>query len=69
MKFEMNKLLKQPMIDAQTYSVEDEDQELFPQEGMIEAILTDEPLELALIRAETEPNIKNVDADWLQQDT
>ena len=51
------------MIDAQTYSVEDEDQALFPQEGMIEEILTNDPLELTLIRAETEHNITSVDAD------
>ena len=63
MKFEMNKLLKKPMIDAHTYSVEDEDQALSPQEGMIEEILTDDPLELALILAEHEHNITSVDAD------
>ncbi|XP_013624555.1 PREDICTED: uncharacterized protein LOC106330666 [Brassica oleracea var. oleracea] len=30
MKFEMNKLLKKPIMDAQTYTVEDEDQAVFP---------------------------------------
>ena len=63
MKFEMNKLLKKPMLDAQSYTVEDEDQALFPQEGMIEEILTNDPLELALIRSETEHNVMSVDAD------
>ncbi|XP_013607957.1 uncharacterized protein LOC106373860 [Brassica napus] len=63
MKFEMNKLLKKPMLDAQTYTVEVKDQALFPQEGMIEEILTDDPLELALIRSETEHNVMSVDAD------
>ena len=48
MKFEMNKLLKKPMTDAHTYTVEGEDQTLSPQEGMIEEILIDDPLELAL---------------------
>ena len=63
MKFEMNKLLKKPMLDVQTYTVEDKDQALFPQEGMIEQILTDDPLELALIRSETEHNVMSEDAD------
>ncbi|XP_009124167.1 uncharacterized protein LOC103849105 [Brassica rapa] len=63
MKFEMNKLLKKPMLDAQTYTVEDKDQVLFPQEGMIEEIMTDDPLELALIRYETDHNVMSVDAD------
>ena len=62
MKFKMNKLLKKPMLDTQTYTVEDEDQALFPQEGMIEEILTDDRLELALIRSETEHNVMSVDA-------
>ena len=62
-KFEMKRLLKKPMMDAQTYTVEDEDQALFPQEGMIEEILTDDPLELALIRSETRHNVMSVDAD------
>ena len=63
MKFEMNKLVKKPMIDAQTYTVEGEDQALSPQEGMIEEILIDDPLELALTLAETEHNVMSVDAD------
>ncbi|XP_013601234.1 PREDICTED: uncharacterized protein LOC106308640 [Brassica oleracea var. oleracea] len=63
MKFKMNKLLKKPMLDTQTYTVEDEDQALFPQEGMIEEILTDDRLELALIRSETEHNVMSVDAE------
>jgi len=63
MKFEMNKLLKKPMIDAQTYTIEGEDQALSPQEGLIEEILIDDPLELALTRAETEHNVISVDAD------
>ncbi|XP_033138760.1 uncharacterized protein LOC103849630 [Brassica rapa] len=63
MKFEMNKLLKKPMIDAQTYTVEGENQALSPQEGMIEEILIDDPLELALTRAETEHNVMSVDTD------
>ena len=60
---EMNKLQKKPMIDAQTYTVEGENQALSPQEGMIEEILIDDLLELALTRAETEHNVMSVDAD------
>ena len=63
MKFEMNKLLNKPMINAQTYTVEGEDQAISPQEGMIEEILINDPLELALTRAETEHNVMSVDAD------
>ena len=63
MKFEKNKLLKKPMLDAQTYTVEDNNQALLPQEGMIEDILTDDLLELALIRSATEHNVMSVDAD------
>ncbi|WZZ51051.1 hypothetical protein YC2023_051158 [Brassica napus] len=63
MKFEMNQLLKKPVLDAQTYTVEDKDQALIPQEGMIEEILTDDPLELALIRSKIEHNVMSVDAD------
>ena len=63
MKFEMNQLLKKPVLDAQTYTVEDKDQALIPQEGMIEEILTDDPLELALISSETEHNVMSVDTD------
>ncbi|XP_013614771.1 PREDICTED: uncharacterized protein LOC106320983 [Brassica oleracea var. oleracea] len=63
MKFEMNKLLKKPMLDAQTYTVVYSNQALLPQEGMIEEILTDDPLELALIRSVTEQNVMSVDAD------
>ena len=36
---------------------------LEPYEGMIEEILTDDPLELALIRAEAEQNVEDIDAD------
>ncbi|KAF2572314.1 hypothetical protein F2Q70_00002060 [Brassica cretica] len=36
---------------------------LTPQEGMIEEILADDPLEVALIRAESEQNTCNIDAD------
>ena len=63
MKFEMNKLLKKQMLDAQTYTVEDEDQALISQEGMIEEILTDDPLKLSLFRSETEHNVMSVDTD------
>ena len=63
MKFKMNKFLKKPMINAQTYTVEGKDHALFPQEGMIEEIVTDDPLELALAEAETEHNVMSVDAD------
>ncbi|XP_013632794.1 PREDICTED: uncharacterized protein LOC106338335 [Brassica oleracea var. oleracea] len=63
MKFEMNQLLKKPVLDAQTYTVEDKDQALIPQEGMIEEILTDDPLELILICSKTEHNVMSVDAD------
>ena len=60
MKFEMNKLLKKPMLDAQIYTVEDNNQALLRQEGMIEEILTDDPLELALIRSATEHNVMSM---------
>ncbi|XP_048599780.1 uncharacterized protein LOC125579916 [Brassica napus] len=63
MKFEINKLLKKPMLDAQTYIVEDNNLALLSQEGMIEEILTDDPFELALIRSATEHNVMSVDAD------
>ena len=63
MKFKMNKLLKKPMIDAQSYSVEDEDHALFSQEAMIKEILTDDPLEQTLIQTKTEHNIMSVDSD------
>ncbi|KAF2593130.1 hypothetical protein F2Q70_00043298 [Brassica cretica] len=59
----MNKLLKKLMIDTQTSTVEGEDQALSPQEGMIEEILIDDPIELALTRDETEHNVMSVDAD------
>ena len=67
MKFEMNKLLKKPMLDAQTYTVEDNNLALLPQEGIIEEILTDDPLELALIRSAAEHNVMSVDADGYER--
>ena len=63
MKFEMNKLLKKPMLDEQTFTVDGGDDVLEPQDGMIEEILADDPLELTLIRAECEHNVLSIDAD------
>ena len=63
MKFEMNALLKKPMLDGQTFKVDEGIDPLEHHEGIIEEILTDDPLELALIRAEAEQNVENIDAD------
>ena len=54
LQFEMNELLKKPMLDGQTFGVDEGIDPLDPHEGMIKEILTDDPLELALIRAEAE---------------
>ena len=63
MKFELNELIKQPMLDAQTFVVNEESDPLEPREEMIEEILTNDPLKLALIRAEAEQNVEHIDAD------
>ena len=38
-----------------------------PQQVMIEEILADDPLEVALIRAESEQNMCNIDADGYEK--
>ncbi|XP_013639688.1 PREDICTED: uncharacterized protein LOC106344945 [Brassica oleracea var. oleracea] len=63
MQFEMDELLKKPMLDGQTFEVDEEIDPLQPREGMIEEILTEDPLELALVRAEAEQSVVNIDAD------
>ncbi|XP_013617502.1 PREDICTED: uncharacterized protein LOC106324022 [Brassica oleracea var. oleracea] len=63
MKVEMDELLKRPMLDSHNFTISDENSALTPQQGMIEEILADDPLEVALIRVETEQNTCNVDAD------
>ncbi|XP_033134220.1 uncharacterized protein LOC117127702 [Brassica rapa] len=63
MQFEMDELLKKPMLDGQTFEVNEGVDPLQPQEGMIEEILTEDPLELALVRAEAEQSMVNIDAD------
>ncbi|XP_013669278.1 uncharacterized protein LOC106373684 [Brassica napus] len=63
MKFEMDERLKRPMLDGQNFTISDENAALSPQQGMIEEILADDPLEVALTRVESEQNTCNVDAD------
>lgn len=63
MQFEMNSLLKKPMLDGQTFEVDEGIDPLESHEGMIVEILTDDPLKLALIRAEADQNVENIDAD------
>src|SRR5690606_30513292 len=60
---EMNQLLKKPMLDGQTFTVQEESDPLEPHEGIVEEILTDDPLELALVRAEAEQNLESVDVN------
>ncbi|XP_013704069.1 uncharacterized protein LOC106407746 [Brassica napus] len=67
MKSEMDELLKRPMLDGQNFLIDDENAALTPQQGMIEEILADDPLEVALIRAESEQNTCNVDADGYEK--
>ena len=54
MKFEMDELLKRPMLYGQNFTISNENASLTPQQGMIEEIHTDDPLEVALIRVESE---------------
>ncbi|KAF2597934.1 hypothetical protein F2Q68_00010110 [Brassica cretica] len=49
------------------FTIRDENSALTPQQGMIEEILADDPLEVALIRVETEQNTCNVDADGYEK--
>ncbi|XP_048615576.1 uncharacterized protein LOC106373817 [Brassica napus] len=63
MQFEMDELLKKPMLDGQTFEVDEGIDPLQPREGMIEEILTEDPLELALVRAEAKQSVVNIDAD------
>ncbi|XP_013607832.1 PREDICTED: uncharacterized protein K02A2.6-like [Brassica oleracea var. oleracea] len=51
------------MLDTQIYTVEDNNLALLPQEGMIKEIVTDDPLELDLIRSATDHSVISVDAD------
>ncbi|XP_013650512.1 uncharacterized protein LOC106355038 [Brassica napus] len=67
MKFEMDELLKRPMLDGQNFTIDDENAALTPQQGMIEEILVDDPLEVALTRAESEQNTSNIDADGYEK--
>ncbi|WZZ88058.1 hypothetical protein YC2023_116637 [Brassica napus] len=66
-KFEMDELLKRPMLDGQNFTIDKENAALTPQQGMIEEILADDPLEVALTRAESEQNTCNVDADGYEK--
>ena len=63
MQFEMDELLQKPMLDRQTFEVDEGIDLLQPRDGMIEEILTEDPLELALVRAEAEQSVENIDAD------
>ncbi|WZZ44754.1 hypothetical protein YC2023_041013 [Brassica napus] len=63
MLFEMDELLKKLMLDGQTFKVDEGIDPLQPREGMIEEILTEDPLKLALVRAEAEQSVENVDTD------
>ncbi|XP_013617214.1 PREDICTED: uncharacterized protein LOC106323676 [Brassica oleracea var. oleracea] len=67
MKFEMDELLKRPMLDGQNFMIDEENAALTPQQGMIEEILADDPLEVALIRVESEQNTCNVDANGYEK--
>ncbi|XP_013617770.1 PREDICTED: uncharacterized protein LOC106324329 [Brassica oleracea var. oleracea] len=67
MKFEMDELLKRTMLDGQNFTIDDENAALTPQQGMIEEILADVPLEVALTRAESEQNTSNIDADGYEK--
>ncbi|CAA7036940.1 unnamed protein product [Microthlaspi erraticum] len=51
MRFEMNKLLKKPMLDGQTYVIEDGSNLV---DEVSEEMLLDDPLEVALTKAEGE---------------
>ncbi|XP_048599844.1 uncharacterized protein LOC125579965 [Brassica napus] len=63
MQFKMDELLKKPMLDGQAFKVDEGIDLLQPRDGMIEEILTKDPLELALVRAEAEQSVENIDAD------
>ncbi|XP_048605674.1 uncharacterized protein LOC125583137 [Brassica napus] len=63
MQFEMDELLKKPMLDGHTFEVDEGIDTLQPRNGMIEEILTEDPLELALVRGEAEQSVENIDAD------
>ncbi|XP_048604852.1 uncharacterized protein LOC125582280 [Brassica napus] len=63
MQFEMDELLKKPMLDGQTFEVDEGIDPLQPREGMVKEILTEDPLELALVRAEAEQSVVHIDAD------
>ena len=41
------------MLDGQNFTIDDKNAALTPQQGMIEEILADDPLEVALIRVES----------------
>ena len=63
MQFEMDELLKKPMLDGQTFEVDEGIDPLQPRKGMIQEILIEDPLELALVRAEAEQSVVNINAD------
>ncbi|KAF8071392.1 hypothetical protein N665_1129s0002 [Sinapis alba] len=67
MKFEMNKFLNKSMLTQQTFTVDEEHDPLEPRKGMIEEILTNDPLKLALIPAEAEKNVENIDTDGYEK--
>ncbi|CAA7014228.1 unnamed protein product [Microthlaspi erraticum] len=60
MRFEMNKLLKKPMLDGQTYVIEDGSNLV---DEVSEEMLLDDPLEVALTKAEGEYDFLNEEAD------
>ncbi|KAF3603534.1 hypothetical protein F2Q69_00038366 [Brassica cretica] len=52
-----------PSMRCLNFTINDKNAALTPQQGMIEEILADDPLEVALIRVESEQNTCNVDAN------
>ncbi|CAA7014781.1 unnamed protein product [Microthlaspi erraticum] len=60
MRFEMNKLLKKPMLDGQTYVIEDGSNLV---DEVSEEMLLDDPLEVALTKAEGDYDFLNEEAD------
>ena len=59
-QFKMDELLKKPMLDGKTFEVDEGIDPLQPRDGMIEEILIEDPLELALERAEAEQSVENI---------
>ncbi|KAF2542741.1 hypothetical protein F2Q68_00030986 [Brassica cretica] len=65
--FEMDELLKRPMLNGQNFTIDNENAALTSQQRMIEEILAYDPLEVALIRAESKHNTCNIDADGYEK--